>query len=96
MVEVKQLRRIMCCDVCSKANEGPRNVGRFVFILQVVASCTQTWPTRVKTNNLFPVDIDRLEQGCVAPSEQVVNNVVAALSIVVTSCQQCCCSIEQL
>ena len=44
----------------------------------------RTWgvhiTTHVKTNHLFSVDINRLEQGCAAPSEQVVNNVVAAWS----------------
>jgi hypothetical protein len=34
---------------------------------------------RVKTNNPFPVDIDRLEQGCAASSDQIVNNVVTGL-----------------
>ena len=32
-----------------------------------------------KDDNLFMVDIDRIGQGCVAPSEQVVNNVVTTL-----------------
>jgi hypothetical protein len=39
-----------------------------------------------KTNNLFPVDIDRCEQGCAAHYEQVVNktcnNVVDNMFIV--------------
>jgi hypothetical protein len=29
-----------------------------------------------ENEQLFPVDIDRLEQDCAAPSEQVVNNIV--------------------
>ena len=32
-----------------------------------------------RNENLFPVNIDRLEQGCVTPQEQVVNNIVTAL-----------------
>ena len=53
--------------------------------------------TRVKTNNLFLVDIDRLEQGCAAPQEQVINTfkVVAvllhlnnAVTILLTTCSE--------
>jgi hypothetical protein len=36
---------------------------------------SKTWYTR-ENEQLFPVDIDRLEQDCAAPSEQVVNNIV--------------------
>jgi hypothetical protein len=53
--------------------------------------------TSVKTNNLFLVDIDRLEQGCAAPQEQVINTfkVVAvllqlnnAVTILLTTCSE--------
>jgi hypothetical protein len=54
--------------VCSDTGSVNVNVHHLSVNMQVIIRCVQmSNSTRVKTNNLFMIDIDRLEQDCAEP-----------------------------
>jgi hypothetical protein len=63
-----QIIWIGCWFVCSDTGSVNVNVHHLSVNMQVIIRCVQmSNSTRVKTNNLFMIDIDRLEQDCAEP-----------------------------